>query len=181
MTARSLAWFGLSLAALSVAMIAGCPNVTDNSGNNSGNNGGGSTLTGKFVGAATCALCHNQVHSNWSGTHHAQAFQSLKNAGQSTNTLCLTCHSVGHGQDGGFVDEATTAALEGVQCESCHGAGGAYARDFIMKDRPLAKALGLLAPGEARCKTCHVGHGAGGEGFDYARKVQAIIHWKRRP
>ena len=30
-----------------------------------------------------------------------------------------------------------------MQCESCHGAGGNYAKLFVMKDREVAKALGL--------------------------------------
>ena len=48
----------------------------------------------------------------------------------------------------------------GVGCESCHGAGAGYAPDDIMRDRPLARLLGLRdlstpAARAALCASCH--------------------------
>jgi hypothetical protein len=47
-----------------------------------------------------------------------------------------------------------------VGCEACHGAGAAYAEDDIMRNPPVARALGLadLSTPKARtalCMQCH--------------------------
>lgn len=124
----------LLIAGLSIALPAGCPVTPPDDGTNGDNGGDGtddtkgdSGLTGKFVGAAVCVTCHSRTHNNWSETLHARALDSLEAIGQGTNAACLGCHTVGFGQSGGFVDRATTDALAGVGCESCHGA----ARDHV--------------------------------------------------
>jgi hypothetical protein len=116
------AHLGLVVAFSPVALlffVFGCPQTQPpGDGNDETGNTG---LTGKFVGAETCAQCHPGPHAEWSSTLHAGAFETLEAIGQGSNAQCVGCHSVGFGQDGGFVDRATTNALAGVQCENCHG------------------------------------------------------------
>jgi Cytochrome c554 and c-prime/Outer membrane cytochrome MtrC/MtrF-like, domains II/IV len=80
-----------------------------------------------YASAATCSVCHSNTHNTWLSTRHASALETLKNIGQGTNPDCLVCHTVGYGQANGFVDEATTPDLAGVQCENCHGPAGQHA------------------------------------------------------
>jgi len=65
---------------------------------------------------------------------------------------CLGCHGTGEAPAGKSTVE--------VGCEACHGAGAAYAADDIMRDRPVALAVGLadLTTPKARttlCMQCH--------------------------
>ncbi len=83
-----------------------------------------------YLGARDCRFCHKNTHKDWSATIHAGAFQTLKQIGQDKNARCLPCHTVGYGMPNGFVDEATTPWLAGVQCENCHGAAGTHAENF---------------------------------------------------
>ncbi len=149
---------GLAVAALLVPTILGgsCGPLpaplgdgTDNTGNPGDGSGDGSTA-GKFVGAERCAECHSNRHQGWSATAHAQAFQVLVTAGQSTNAECLPCHTVGF-QAGGFVDDATTKGLEGVQCESCHG--GALDHVQNVEDKSLRPTVSIGADVCGRCHT----------------------------
>ena len=41
---------------------------------------------------------------------------------------------------------------EGVQCETCHGAGSGYKTNSTMKDQAKAIAKGLIIPNEKLCK-----------------------------
>ena len=82
-----------------------------------------------FVGAETCMACHADTHTGWVASRHASALEALRNIGQEANADCIGCHTVGFGETDGFVDEATTPGLVGVQCENCHGPAGAHSRD----------------------------------------------------
>lgn len=96
--------------------------------------------------------CHSRTHLNWSETLHARALDTLEAIGQGTNAACIGCHTVGFGQPGGFVDRATTDALAGVGCESCHGA----ARDHVenVADASLRPKVDISAN---VCGACHTG------------------------
>jgi len=115
-----------------------------------------------FIGVKKCMMCHKgevkgNVHEKWLASKHAKAYQTLvdKKDGSEKKAECLVCHTTGFNA-GGYVPGAPTAAeFEGVQCESCHGAGA----DFKLthgKDPAGAAKLGLVSkPNEATCKTCH--------------------------
>lgn len=109
----------------------GAGNTNDNSnGNTNENTNDNSTPAERaFAGAAVCQQCHSDAHADWASTAHAGALETLRAIAQDTNAVCLPCHTVGFGQTGGYVDEATTADLAGVQCENCHGAAGAHTRN----------------------------------------------------
>lgn len=116
----------------------------------------------KYVGVGKCKLCHLKAHKQWETTEHAKAFESLKSGEAkklSTNPVedskCLKCHTTGFGEPGGYDIAAKDAALEGVQCESCHGAGEKYKDLKVMKDKELSIKNGLVVPTEETCKKCH--------------------------
>jgi len=148
----------VSLSGGLLMLVAGCPTA------GGGDVGGGTTngdsgVTGKFVGAATCMACHSSNHTDWSGTKHATAMETLEAIGQGTNAACLPCHTVGFGEAGGFVDRATTNALVGVQCENCHGSGRDHVDNAIAArdsggtfDESLEPVVNLSAQ---VCGTCH--------------------------
>ena len=89
---------------------------------------------GAVFGGLACNQCHSLANEGstprdfnydyWVETPHARAFQTLTNANpaNATNVSCLPCHTVGYGYPGGYT--IGNSALEGVQCENCHGPGG---------------------------------------------------------
>ncbi len=86
-----------------------------------------------YVGATQCIACHPVNHHTWLFTRHASAFGTLVADGEGDNPACLPCHSVGYGESGGFLDIGTTRELANVQCENCHGPGGAHsAQPYIV-------------------------------------------------
>jgi hypothetical protein len=103
-----------------------------------------------WVGTAACGACHAKELVAWQVTPHASTrsrFEARPQAG------CLACHGTGEAPAG------PTIAVE-VGCEACHGAGAGYAEDDIMRDRPVALALGMtdVSTPKARaalCASCH--------------------------
>jgi hypothetical protein len=105
-----------------------------------------------WTGSAACGSCHPAQLAAWQATRHATTAARLpaKPAGR-----CLSCHGTGEAPAGPAI------AVE-VGCEACHGAGAAYAADDLMRDRELARALGLAdvttpAARAAICGGCHAG------------------------
>jgi formate-dependent nitrite reductase cytochrome c552 subunit len=125
---------------------AGCPTTPTPTPGGTGDSG----VTGQFVGADTCALCHKNIHDSWALTLHSQALNKLEGVEEGTNPDCLLCHTVGFNQDGGFVDRATTNALAGVQCESCHGPARAHVQNVA--DATLRPPVNISAN---VCSQCH--------------------------
>jgi len=106
----------------------------------------------QYVGQGVCRGCHPTTHGEWSKTVHAGAIGTLKAIGQGSNPACLPCHTVGYGLHGGFVSEAATPALAGVQCENCHGPGGHHVGDpGDLTVRPVISLAGMV------CGGCHNG------------------------
>ncbi len=94
-----------------------------------------------FVGAERCKLCHRSTYVSWRATAHARATDSL--GVESPSPSCLRCHTTG------------PAVFPGVQCESCHGAGGNYWLAEIMIDPDKVREAGLVDPTERTCRNCH--------------------------
>ncbi len=110
-----------------------------------------------YVGSANCAACHSANHTDWMGTVHNTAFDTLVASGDQDNVLCLPCHAVGYGQASGFVDLDTTPHLADIQCENCHGPGSNHVAD------PNGAALEVNL-GADLCGACHQScHGLCGE------------------
>lgn len=120
-------------------------------------------LAGDQVGPETCRACHPAAWAAWRESPHARAAEALPERSRS-DRRCLSCHGPG------------PEASAGVDCEACHGPGRLYAQRYVMRDAELARALGLVIPGEKGCLACH------GEGaptlrrFDVSRKLKHIAH-----
>jgi hypothetical protein len=128
-----------------------------------------------WIGSAVCGSCHAAELAAWQATPHAATrarfaagasrtdrWRSAAQPGSESpcgdgppcgEGRCLGCHATGEAPAGPVI------AVE-VGCEACHGAGAAYAEDDIMRDRPVARALGLtdVSTPQARaalCASCH--------------------------
>lgn len=124
-----------------------------------------------YVGVDMCKLCHKKKelgdqYDVWVNTSHSKAFYTLgtpEARGIAANLgindpqqsgKCLRCHSTCHV----FAEEKVATDLrheDGVQCESCHGAGEDYSYGGIMENIEQAKVNGLIMPTEETCRECH--------------------------
>jgi hypothetical protein len=103
-----------------------------------------------WTGSAACGACHPAELAAWQVTSHARTRDRFPTRPE---PRCLGCHATGDAPAGPVI------AVE-VGCEACHGAGAAYAEDDVMRDRPVALALGLVdvsttAARVAVCARCH--------------------------
>lgn len=147
----------------------------------------------KYVGNQVCQSCHAEAYRIWIASKHARSYVDLQTMmammmGEECNIQachpqesieCLTCHATAASvsrefRAGGFRIE------EGVKCEACHGPGGAYCREEIMKKRQTAKAAGLMMPTEKDCMSCHKQKPSHEmlktKPFDYAGAWKKIAH-----
>jgi hypothetical protein len=105
---------------------------------------------GDWTGSAKCGSCHPKQLAAWLKTPHAT---TAKRFAARPEAKCLACHGTGDAPAGPAI------AVE-VGCEACHGAGAGYAEDDLMRNVPVARALGLADTSTpvARtklCMTCH--------------------------
>ena len=138
-----------------------------------------------YVGSGKCKMCHVATHKSWKKTKMANAFELLKPGSAieaktkhgldpakdyTTDANCLACHTTGYGHDGGYAiadpndQKAVRQAkrLQGVGCESCHGAGSTYInlhRELFMSKRKYQReemfAAGMNELSDKVCSTCH--------------------------
>lgn len=150
----------------------------------------------KYIGTHTCAACHKgptmgYQFSKWRMSAHAGAYavladakayeiakkQGLKDEPQ-TSPACLRCHTTAyHKAAKGEVD--FYSLYEGVGCEACHGAGGNYYPEAIMRDASAAKASGLKEVTRQTCLGCH--ENAHDKPFDFDKAVKKISHPTESP
>lgn len=131
----------------------------------------------EFTGANKCKMCHKAEYVQWQKTAHANAFKTLASPEAAKyskdaqkDVACLKCHVTGFGEAGKIVAE------DGVQCESCHGAGKDYSTNKIMKDKKLAAGNGLVIPSEDRCKECHNKQSPTFKEFDFKVFHAKVMH-----
>lgn len=134
-----------------------------------------------YVGAKKCKGCHSgpqkgNVYEKWEKAVHARALETLKAKGQEKNPRCLRCHVTGFNESGYKIGASNAVDFEGVQCESCHGAGSLYRKPNIMKDLQLSITNGLMLPVEALCTKCHNKDSPTFKGFNYNEAVKKINH-----
>jgi len=152
----------------------------------------------KYVGVNSCVgACHKTESqgsqlSIWESSKHANAFKVLQTdeankiaEGKGFTTPaaetpeCLKCHTLGKTADASTFEE-TFDITQGVQCESCHGAGSEYKKLSIMKDKQKSIDAGLQvhSEGEAFCTGCHNSESPTFKGFNYAEMWDKIKHPK---
>jgi len=121
-----------------------------------------------WTGSAACGACHPAELAAWQVTAHARTRERFTERPQAR---CLGCHATGEAPAGPAI------AVE-VGCEACHGAGAAYAEADVMRDRPVALALGLadVSTPRARAAVCAPCHRAvtRGAAFDPTAPVHAV-------
>ena len=118
-----------------------------------------------WTGSSACGTCHPDQFARWSATPHATTRRRFT---APPEPRCLACHGTG---------EAPAGPAIGVEvgCEACHGAGAAYAEDDLMRNRVVARALGLVdvatpASRAAVCVQCHA-RSTRGTAFDATQPV----------
>jgi peroxiredoxin len=129
-----------------------------------------------FVGAKSCAACHEKEYASWSETPHARAFRTLVDKKEDRNTACIGCHVTGYGFKGGY-DPAKPKRMKHVQCEACHGPGAAHvkAEKFHKKKTIISLAGKCDECGvEQICMRCH--DQANDPGFDIRKKIGLVSH-----
>ncbi len=119
-----------------------------------------------WTGSGPCGSCHAKELAAWQTSRHALTRDRFP---EKPEARCLGCHGTGEAPAGAAI------AVE-VGCEACHGAGAAYAPDDVMRDRPVALALGMvdLATPASRaklCAQCHAAITTRGTPFDPTAKV----------
>jgi len=116
-----------------------------------------------YTGADACTTCHPAQYDNWLQTAHAGAYKTLVDKGRNFDTECLSCHTTGYGETGGYdVSQADASPLLNVQCESCHGPGSNHKE----------KGTILRTVGPEVCVSCHAEQHS--PRFDYKEYVPLI-------
>lgn len=147
-----------------------------------------------YVGVKACSLCHKseaqgQQLSIWEKSKHANAYTELttpkadsiaKAKGSAKPAVetaeCLECHTIKGGPD-------AADPKQGVQCESCHGAGSDYKARAVMQKKDDAASKGLVvwadkAAIEAMCKNCHNDKSPTNKPFNFDERWKDIAHKK---
>ena len=149
-----------------------------------------------YVGVNSCVgACHKTEAqgsqlSIWQSSKHANAYESLKSAfadsvakarGSEVAAVetpeCLKCHTLGVDLASAKVDD-TFDKTQGVQCETCHGAGSEYKKLSIMKKKKKAMDAGLIihTDKDAFCTQCHNSQSPTFVSFDYDTEWAKIKH-----
>jgi hypothetical protein len=120
-----------------------------------------------YIGAERCHSCHEFEYRVWAASPHAKAHVNLS-AEQLRDPKCNVCHTM--------LPNEPDERFVGVQCERCHGGGRYYHRRYVMRDRELARLVGLVTPKEEHCRQCHTEGTPSIAPFDMAEMWKRIDH-----
>jgi Cytochrome c554 and c-prime len=125
-----------------------------------------------YEGSEVCRKCHKSAFKVWNNSKHSKAYLTLVNATQPSlrqyDPECIVCHTVGFGNQSGFVTADKTPDLKNVGCESCHGPASEHVKNknnaawypllnpwkAPEKETPEDKTKRLLRI-DRMCQTCH--------------------------
>lgn len=147
-----------------------------------------------YVGAKVCGGCHAAAHQTWLKSKHARAFDTLYSRESPAvarlsgipgkpwqSPICLGCHSTAFDTEKWERDD-TFRAVDGLQCEGCHGPGSDYAEAGIMRDSRRAMTAGLRKPEARFCAGCHMEKNSHAKAlrpaavFDHTQSWRTIRH-----
>lgn len=132
-----------------------------------------------YVGNDLCKNCHQTAWASWSKSRHAHAWQTLVDAEQDPKRYgwpvtaypeCVGCHTVGYGQETGFVSFDATPQLADVGCERCHGPGSDH---LATGGKTKLGIIGGVAA-SVSCTQCHDFEQS--PNFVYGEKWKLIEH-----
>ncbi len=148
----------------------------------------------KYIGVAACVMCHRtdqqgKQEAIWRQSAHSKAYETLKSE-QSKKIAtgmgitkapheaaeCLVCHVTGWDKPAERLD-ARFKIEDGVQCETCHGAGSEY-RAVHGRNPELGIERGLITGkgNEKLCTDCHNEKSPTFKGFNYKEDQPKIAH-----
>lgn len=113
------------------------------------------------AGQTVCGNCHAQPQAQWSGTKHADAWETLQASGHAQE-FCEACHSVSELGNAATEPSGYTATgatrYQDVQCESCHGAGAEHVSNpEAAQPTPAISVLAADGTTYQNCAECHNG------------------------
>ncbi len=153
----------------------------------------------QYVGVQVCSTCHKsekngEQFQKWQASKHSQAMKVLETpdadkiaaahgvkgkAGEAKE--CLECHQTANDVPASLLGPKFSKE-DGVQCESCHGAGNDYKTMATMKDHQKATAAGLTVlsvndgSAEKLCETCHNKKSPTFKSFNFKKMWAEIAH-----
>jgi excinuclease UvrABC ATPase subunit len=151
----------------------------------------------KYVGVSKCGTCHKSEASGkqldiWQNSKHSTAWQTLLtpeadkiaqdkgfSSKASETPACIKCHVLGKDIDPADLTDSFDKT-QGVQCETCHGAGSEYKAMSIMKDKQKAIENGMnpLTDKAALCTGCHNSDSPTNKEFKFDEMWAKIQHPK---
>jgi len=148
-----------------------------------------------YEGTAVCKMCHQTDKQGkqfkiWQESKHSQAYTALQSAKADEiakaktskkaveSPECLKCHATGFDAADKSLLGAKYKVEEGIQCETCHGAGSAYKSLAVMKNKEEAVKKGLTIHKDAAkyCQTCHNPQSPTYKEFKYEEAWAKIKH-----
>lgn len=151
-----------------------------------------------FIGAQECGSCHDDPatgaqFSKWRLSAHANAYAALERPESkeivrlsglteepTKSRQCLGCHATASETEDWEKAEDFNLK-DGLQCETCHGAGSEYSPEEIMLDPKKAMMHGLKMPTKDDCLLCHRAKGShdavlNTKPFDVEKAWRTIAH-----
>lgn len=118
------------------------------------------TIEPGFASSGACAQCHTKELARWAFSKHSRAWETLIREEQTMNPECVTCHTTGFAQKGGFgeLNHKNIRKFKAVQCEACHGPMRGHPNDLNVHSQPIGKET---------CLPCH--DEANSPNFDWER------------
>ena len=146
----------------------------------------------EYVGAARCKMCHSgeakgNVYQIWEKSKHHQAWVTLgeaeakkigaekKIADPQTDKACEPCHVTAYDAPKAEVGKKFDIKM-GVQCETCHGAGGNHVKARLADEGPVKPDEIVHVPSATVCEGCHNNKSPTFKAFNYVEFVKKIEH-----